>query len=165
MTNADSEGLHAKDWCLGGAYILIGMLAVHPADARNIVVGVNSWYTPRDLSQDDMVKQLAASGVKTIRISLLPNSVDFVIKAYQHGIGTVVIVYPHTGSSAKTKRSWADVPLSELKPQEFTDGFRPMLDKLEAAGVRLAAIELGNEINTSGYNGDIASPGSGRVLG
>ena len=40
-----------------------------------------------------------------------------------------------------------------------------MLDSLEAAGVRLAAIELGNEINTSGYNGDIASPGSGRVLG
>jgi hypothetical protein len=31
--------------------------------------------------------------------------------------------------------------------------------------VRLTAIELGNEPNGGGYNGDFASPGSGRVLG
>jgi hypothetical protein len=35
-----------------------------------------------------------------------------------------------------------------------------MLDQLEAAGVRLTAMELGNEINTSGYNGDIPMPGT-----
>ena len=29
----------------------------------------------------------------------------------------------------------------------------------------MAAVEFGNEINTSGYNGDIPKPGSGRVLG
>jgi hypothetical protein len=34
-----------------------------------------------------MVKQLAENGVKTFRISLLPNSVDFVIKAYRRGVG------------------------------------------------------------------------------
>ena len=112
-----------------------------------------------------MVKQLAANGVQTIRTSLFPGNADFIIKAYQHGIGAVAIVYPHTNSTAKKKRTWADIPLSELKPEEFTDGFKPMLDYLEAAGVRLTAIEFGNEINTSGYNGDIASPGSGRVLG
>jgi hypothetical protein len=116
------------------------------------------------MSQDDMVKQLAENGVKTFRISLFPNSVDFVIKAYQRGVGAVVVVYPYMGSKAKPKRSWADVPLSELKPQEFVDGFQPILDKLETAGVRLTAMELGNEINTSGYNGDIATPGSGRDL-
>jgi hypothetical protein len=117
------------------------------------------------MSEEDMVRQLAANGVHTIRTSFFPSNADFIIKAYQHGIGTVAIVYPHTNSTAQKKRTWADIPLSELKPQEFTDGFKPMLDHLEAAGVRLTAIELGNEINTSGYNGDIASPGSGRVLG
>jgi hypothetical protein len=96
-----------------------------------------------------MVNQLGENGVKTFRISLFPNSVDFVIKAYQRGIGAVVIVYPYTGSKAKAKRSWADAPISELKPQEFTDGMRPMLDKLEAAGVGPTAIELGNEIISS----------------
>lgn len=146
------------------ACVIVGTLAARPAHAGNVVVGVNSWYTPPNLSQDDMVKQLAENGVKTFRISLLPNSIDFIIKAYQRGVGAVVIVYPHMGSKAKPKRSWADVPLSELKPQEFAEGFRPLLDELEAAGVRLTAIELGNEINTSGYNGDIATPGSGRVL-
>jgi hypothetical protein len=145
------------------ASVLVG--AVLPAHASDVTVGVNSWYTPPNLSQEDMVKQLAANGVKTFRISLFPNSIDFVIKAYQHGIGALVIVYPHMGSTARQKRSWADVPLSGLKPQEFIAALRPMLDKLEAAGVRLSAIELGNEINTSGYNGDVATPGSGRVLG
>ena len=32
------------------------------------------------------------------------------------------------------------------------------------AGVRLAAFELGNEINTSRFNGDLKNPGSGREL-
>jgi hypothetical protein len=149
------------------ACILLGLLAPHPGHAGNIVVGVNSWYTPPTMPQDDMVKQLATNGVKTIRLSLLPGNADFVIKAYRHGVGAVAIVYSHTDSTAKPRRvsEWASVPLSELDPQEFAQGFKAMLDYLESAGVPLAAIELGNEINTSGYNGDIASPGSGRVLG
>jgi hypothetical protein len=66
---------------------VFGALAARPSQASNIIVGVNSWYTPPNLSQEEMVKQLAESGVRTIRISLLPNSVDFVIKAYRHGTG------------------------------------------------------------------------------
>jgi len=145
--------------------MLIGAVAAHAAHAAGVIVGVNSWYTPAGVPQADMVRQLAANGVKTLRISLFPNSVDFIAQAYRSGIGTVAIVYPHTGTTAGKKRTWADVPLSELNPKEFTEGLKPILDELEAAGVRLAALELGSEINTSGYNGDIASPGTGRVLG
>ncbi|HYA40081.1 MAG TPA: hypothetical protein VEF34_02160 [Syntrophobacteraceae bacterium] len=135
------------------------------AQARDVVVGVNAWYRPPDLSQEDMAKQLAENGVKTIRISLMPGSVEFITRAWRHGVTTLAIVYPHTGSTAlKKNRLWASLPLSELKPQEFTAAVKPMLDQLEAAGVRLAGLELGNEINTSGYNGDIAAPGSGRLL-
>ena len=39
-----------------------------------------------------------------------------------------------------------------------------MLDKLEAAGVRLTAFELGNEINNSVFNGDLPAEGKGREL-
>ena len=130
-----------------------------------MIVGVNSWYKAPNVSPDDMVAQLADNGVKTFRLSLFANTVDLVTKAYQRGVGAVVILYPHMGSPAKKKHSWADVPLSELKPEEFVAGVKPMLDQLEGAGVRLTAIELGNEINTAGYNGDIAAPGSGRTLG
>jgi hypothetical protein len=142
-------------------------LGIEVVRAENMVVGVNAWYRPPELSQEGMIGQLAENGVKTIRIGLLPNSVDFIAQAYRHGIGTVAVVYPHTGSTAKTVRpqNWAAIPLSKLNPLEFTDGVKPMLDRLETAGVRLTAFELGNEINTSGYNGDIPSPGSGRVLG
>jgi len=146
------------------AWVLFGALAVHFAQAGNVVVGVNAWYRPPGMSQEEFVKQLADNGVKTIRTSLMPNTIDFVTHAYHHGIGSVVIVYPHTGSTAKKKQTWADVPLSELNPQEFAAAVKPILDQLEAGGVRLTALELGNEINTSGYNGDIARPGSGRLL-
>lgn len=139
-------------------------ISAHAALASDVIVGVNACYIPPNMSQEDMIKQLAENGVKTIRDSLMPNTIDFITKTYHHGIGSVVIVYPHTGSTAKKKQTWADVPLSELNPQEFTAAVTPMLDQLEAGGVRLTAFELGNEINTSGYNGDIARPGSGRLL-
>ena len=135
------------------------------AAAGKVIVGVNAWFRPPELSEEGMIQQLAENGVKTIRIGLLPGLIDFIAQAYRHGIGTVAIVFPHTGSKAKPKHSWSDVPLSEVNPEEFTAAFGPMLDQLEAAGVRLTAFELGNEINESRFNGDIADPGSGRLLG
>jgi hypothetical protein len=73
-------------------------------------------------------------------------------------------VYPFLGSTAKPKEGWGRYSLSELNPQKFTAAFKPLFDKLEAAGVRLAALELGNEINTTGFNGDLSDNGSGREL-
>jgi hypothetical protein len=133
----------------------------HAASAEGVLTGVNFWgegLIPR-AAWDDELKQMAESGVKTIRTSLKPDTADFVISASQHGIDSVVIVFPFPGS-----KTWSDVILSEIMPQEFTAKFKPLLDKLDAAGVRLAAIELGNEINTSRFNGDIPDPGSGREL-
>jgi hypothetical protein len=140
------------------AGILPILLLLHAVHAGSVVVGVNAYGAD--------IKQMAENGVKTLRISLFPGvPVDFVIQAYQQGIGSVVIVYPFVGSKAKPKGFWARVPFSELRPEEFVEGFKPMLDKLEAAGVRLTAMELDAEINTSGYDGDIPAPGSRRVLG
>lgn len=115
--------------------------------------------------QDAEVDRLAGYGVKTIRTGFGVNSVHFITQAYQHGIGAIGIVYPSGGTTLKPKAHWFDFPLSQLDPEQFAAWFKPLLDKLEASGVRLTAFEPGNEINTSGYNGDIASPGTGRVLG
>jgi hypothetical protein len=46
---------------------------------------------------------MAESGVKTIRTSLFPNTVDFITQAFEHGIGSVMIVYPFLGSKAKSR--------------------------------------------------------------
>jgi hypothetical protein len=86
------------------ARIVVGMLAAHPAHAGSVVVGVNAWYRPPGMSQEEFIKQLADNGVKTIRIPL-PGSTNFIIQAYRHGIGTLAILPPHTGAKAKPRHS------------------------------------------------------------
>jgi hypothetical protein len=149
-----------------GVWLLLCAFAGNAAQAGNVVVGVNIWNEGflSKADQDTELKQMAESGVKTIRTSLLPPAVDFIINAHQRGISTVVIVYPFFQTKAKSKGGWGAFPLSALKPEEFMAGLKPQLDKLEAAGVRLAAFELGNEINTASFNGDLPNPGSGREL-
>ena len=149
------------------ACIVLGTLGAYAAEPDKVVVGVNVYdegtITPPQ--QDAEVDRLAGYGVKTIRTGFSAKSAYFITRAYQHGIGTVAIVYPSGGSTAKPKTRWSDYPLSQLDSREFAACFKPLIDSLEVSGVRLTAFELGNEINTSGYNGDIPSPGSGRVLG
>jgi hypothetical protein len=55
--------------------------------------------------------------------------------------------------------------LSDVDTVAAKDALAPHLAALEAAGVRLVGIEVGNEFNTSAYNGDFKLPGTGRVLG
>ncbi|HLJ59732.1 MAG TPA: hypothetical protein VKZ50_08370 [bacterium] len=147
--------------------ILCGVRPGHAGQAGGVVVGVNVYnegFISRT-AQDVEIARLAQTGVKIIRTSLGANTIYFITQAFQHGIGSVVIVYPFNGSKATLKGPWAEIPLSESHPQGFREWFQPLLDELETAGVRLTAIELGNEIDTSGYNGDLADPGGGRVLG
>jgi hypothetical protein len=156
----------AKSWIVAIACMLL-LAPITSARAATPVVGVNI-YDEGSITQpqqDAEVDRLASYGVKTIRTGFSAKSLYFITRAYQHGIGAVAIVYPSSGTTAKSKTRWSDFPLSQLDPREFAAWFKPQLDSLEASGVKLTAFELGNEINTSGYNGDIASPGSGRVLG
>jgi hypothetical protein len=137
------------------------------AAKNTLVVGANV-YDQGVLSQAGQVaeiERLAQNGVKTIRTGFSDKSLYFITQAYRRGISTVGIVYPTNGSNAKTKKRWSDAPLSQADPAGFAAWLKPRLDQMDAAGVRLTALELGNEINTSGYNGDIPVPGTGRVLG
>jgi hypothetical protein len=132
------------------------------ARAENVIVGVNIANNDGTVSQafqEEEIKHLAANGVKTIRTGLVSYTIDFIIKAHQHGIASIVMVLPFLGL-----KGWSDVVFSKTTPEVFTERVKPMLDKLEAAGVRLAAFELGNEINNSQFNGDLPSAGKGREL-
>src|SRR5580704_6234846 len=151
-----------KLWVFGIACILLGGLPNHGAHAENVIVGVNVTNNDGSISaafQDEEIKQLAESHVTAIRVGLVSYNTDFIIKAYQHGIRSVVIVLPFLGL-----KSWSDVVYSKTTPEVFTARVKPMLDKLEAAGVRLSAFELGNEINNSRFNGDLPTVGEGREL-
>jgi hypothetical protein len=116
--------------------------------ARGVIVGVNIWNEKflSETAQGNELKHMAASGVKIIRTGLVDYNMEFIIKAHERGISSVVIVFPFRAS-----KTGSDVILSEIPPAEFTAKFKPSLDKLEMAGVRLAAFELGNEINPSRF--------------
>jgi hypothetical protein len=159
--------LMRKPWTYIVICVMCSALVTQAAPSKNIVVGINT-ENEGDLSQagrDSEIELMQQNGVKTIRTALSSKSVDFIIEAYRHGIGTIVIIYPTWGSKAKSKRRWSDAPLSGADAQGFAAWFQEKLEKFEAAGVRLTGLELGCEINTSGYDSDIPRPGTGRVLG
>ena len=64
------------------------------ARAENVIVGViaNHNGTLPESFQDEEIKQLAESHVTTIRTGLASFNIDFIIKAHQRGIGSIVIV-------------------------------------------------------------------------
>ena len=134
------------------------------------VVGVQ---TMSEQQQDALIEQLVKNGVKTVRTGLGVKFNRFIIHAFQHGIGAVVILYPTEASSGTMRAAdpsvglqWAVMPLSKADPVKFGDWFASQLAPLEAAGVRLTAFELGNEINGPFFNGDfLPEQASGRVLG
>ena len=141
-------------------------LAQSDSDHDGIIVGVNLWNEGfiSPAARDAEIKEMAKDGVKVIRTGL-GTSTEFLKQAYQNGIRCLVWIEPTFGSKAKAQGRWSRLALSEADPEGFKQAFKPLLDQLDTAGVRLAGIEVGNEINTSGYNADIPIPGSGRVLG
>jgi hypothetical protein len=144
--------------------------------AGSVVVGVNL-VGPDQLSpeqQDALIAQLRDAKVKVIRTGTVNDKyVAFIVKAYKAGIGTVGLVLPEQIQAGKQKspadrsigRNWGVPALTDVDAAAATAFFASHLAALDQAGVRLVAIEVGNEFNTSAYNGDFKLPGQGRVLG
>jgi hypothetical protein len=152
-----------KSWIVMFACILFGALGTQAALARNVVVGVNVVGGDQlsEAQQDALVAQLRRDGVTTVRTSFGPTFQHFIIHAYQNGIGTVAILYPMQGSTGEPRPAdpaagltWRQQALSDASPEDFGKWLVPQLAALEAAGVRLTAFELGNEINSAHFNGD-----------
>jgi Glycosyl hydrolase catalytic core len=158
-------------------------VAAPAARAGPVTVGVNveDIKNPKitDAQQDALIEQLQQNGVTTIRTGMLnsgmldPKFARFIIGAYKHGIKTILLIYPKQGGSrehlapanAAVGRPWGADALTDSDPEGFRKWLTPQLAALDAAGVTLQAIELSCEFNTSGFNGNLPEPGSGRVLG
>jgi hypothetical protein len=174
--NQQREASMRRLWIVLIACILFGTLGARAAPAENVVVGVNV-VGPDQLNeqqQDALLKQLTDNGVKVIRTGLgSDKSIDFVMRAFSRGVSTIAIVYPTYGASGARFRPanapggmpWKVEALSDANPDGFSHWFTTVMEKLDAGGVRLTAIEFGNEINTPGYNGDFPTEVTSRTLG
>lgn len=129
--------------------------------------------------QDRILQQLEASGVRLIRVPLAgqvgePGNIDqaigFITRASRRGIRTSMIVMPRASKDVPMRpwnraypTLWGAPPMSRTTPDVTRAQVRNALARLDTAGVRLAGIEVGNEINATAFNGDFPVPGTGRV--
>jgi hypothetical protein len=168
-----------RSWIVVFACALLSSLAIPRSLASNVIVGANVVAVDQasDQDRDALIEQLKPYGVKTIRMSLGGHGdryTSFAIKAYQHGISAVIFVDPCDGNTKKhalppdasAGRPWGLSALSDADPDGFRMVFSAQLATLEAAGVKVTAFELGNELNTPRFNADFRPEQiSGRVLG
>lgn len=123
-----------------------------------------AWVSPAERRQ--ILWTMAENGIRLVRLSLTPPiaaSLDAVHVAHSLGIAVLLEIplgYPHFYPGTARKRPgfgrvWDMFPLSDVDPEMARTIIRASLAHLDQAGITLAGIELGNEINWAGYNGDL----------
>jgi hypothetical protein len=176
----ETEMMVLRSLVLICCFPIIGVSAISPAHGQ-VVVGVNV-VNPQRLSateREKVLDQLQAAGVRVIRAPLAPPwsrgdyrpAIDFIHRAYQRGIKTDLIVGLQYREGAQRRplvkdmpKMWPSYPLSAADPARFRAVFEPLFDQLESKGIVFAALELGNEINWTAFNGDFPIPGEGRIF-
>lgn len=162
----------------GLAGILALYLAPATAQADAILTGID-FVHPTSFSVADQNAALAhmkAAGVRVIRFGMEDKedeNLDFIKRAHAQNIGVVLIFHGKyvPGAPVRPYRPkefpgmWAGPPISSLDPDLSHIYFQQFMDKLDAAGIALAGMELENEINMAGNNSDFSLPREGRVLG
>lgn len=148
-----------------------------PARAAELVVGVNLVNPMRAGidEQNAILAQLKAAGVQIVRNGIrgdLDKGIDFLRRAAAQGIRVQLIVtaeYPPDAPSRpympdRFPQMWGGHPLSSADPELSRAAFRKLFAALDAQGITLAGLELGNEINWAAFNPEFPLPGMGKIL-
>jgi len=143
------------------------------AIALDLLIGVN--LTNADhmtiSEQNRALNDMKAAGVNVIRVVLNGDaSIDYIRRIYDLGMEVVLEVPPSNPGTLERPGfnqvgAWPQARLSSVDPLAWRAYFAGFLHKLDDLKIRLVALELGNEINTFGYNGDFTFPGEGRIMG
>ncbi|MBN9673837.1 hypothetical protein [Roseibium aggregatum] len=149
--------------------VALAALGFPPASADDgFLSGVNrvnlAWRTRAE--QQDILNQIAKSGVTDVRLSLA-RPVDRAIRALKiaNRLGLSILLevqlanksyYPPDRQPRTAHgRTWDVHRLSDLDLDLYRSQLRQSLQEIDAAGIRLHAVEPGNEINIAPYNGDL----------
>ncbi len=164
--------------CRSIAVLFVAIFAVAPALAsgQDMIVGVNVVNPLRAsvADQNTLLSQLKAAQVRVIRcgISEDDKGIDFAKRAAAQGIRIQLIVGPKYAPNAPTRpyqptefpAMWGGPPLSSADPALSQTAFQHLFDSLDANGIALAGVELGNEINWAAFNPEFPLPGEGKIL-
>ena len=136
------------------------------ADARFGVNRVNMAWLPA-AKREQIFDQMVKNGVVAVRLSLtrpVDQSIDAVRVAHHKDLAVLLEIslnnvdfYPDgTKPRSGRGRIWDMYRLSDISPERFRIAIADALQKIDAFGVPLVAVETGNEINWGAYNGDLA---------
>jgi hypothetical protein len=133
-------------------------------------VNVNSFQNFSAEEQESIVQQLKHCKVRFVRTSLRPDekNMNLAKRLQDEGIGLVLV--PGVEYLPGTKQRLANavnhlraaMPLSAADPERSRTYYQTLFDKLDAKGVVLAGVELGNELNWADFNGDFPALGRGK---
>lgn len=155
---------------------LFAYLAFLPAFGKKLEcpvgVNVNSFQNFDPVQQETIVEQLKKSHVRFVRTSLRPDEKNMTLakRLQDEGIGLVLVpgvecrqgTQPRPANEKYHMR--AAMPLSATDPERSRQYYQTVFDKLDAKGVVLTAIELGNKLNWADFNGDFPVPGQGKAF-
>ena len=144
--------------------------------AQDVVVGVNVVNPMRAsvADQNAVFDQLQAAHVHVIRcgISNDDKGMDYARRAAAKGIRIQLGLgaeYPANAPSRPYQPDqfpsmWGGHPLSYADTELSRVFYQKLFDALDANGIVLAGIELGNEINWAAFNPEFPLPGEGKIL-
>jgi hypothetical protein len=162
--------------CILGSLLLALCLPPRPAQAGALATGMNIVNPMRanEAARTALIAQLRAQGVHLVRCGITDDAagIEFAKALYAVGIKIDLIVAPEYAPGAPSvpyrpaefPEMWGGHPLSAADPALSKAGFQSLIAKLDAAGVVLAGLELGNEINWVAFNPEFPLPGEGKVF-
>jgi hypothetical protein len=165
-----------RRWSIGVIVPALFFLASARSPAQEVVVGVNVVNPMRAsvADQNAVFSQLEAAHVHVIRcgISNDEKGIDYAKRAKAHGIQIQLGTGPQYSPGAASRpyqpeaypAMWGGPPLSYADPALSRANFQKLFDALDANGIVLAGIELGNEINWAAFNPEFPLPGEGKIL-
>ncbi|WP_245306730.1 MULTISPECIES: glycoside hydrolase [unclassified Rhizobium] len=142
-----------------------------PADAADGLpdrIGINrvnlAWLSRAD--QERILKEIAASGITHVRLSLsrpVDKSIEALKIANRLGLKILLEIQlenrdyypPETRPRTGFGHVWDVHRLSDLDLDRYREHLRAALRRIDGLGIRIDAVEPGNEINYSAYNGDL----------
>jgi hypothetical protein len=172
-----AANLRLRSYVFIVAVIVIAFTVAGRAQANDLVVGVNVVNPTRAsvADQDAIIGQLKAARVRVIRAPLTPDDkgIDFAKRVYAQRIKIELQVGPQYPPNAPTRPyqpkefpdMWGGHPLSSADPDLSRVYFQSFIANLEANGIVLAGLELGNEINWTAFNAEFPLPGKGVNFG